>query len=102
MPSRAGPAARPGSGLSPPHFLQFHPLARLGPLAILHHDETSGPAHHAAVVAAVAVLEAPAGIPVLDGLDRLEQRIPGEVPARALQGLHEESGLLIPVEVGGV
>src|SRR5438552_12551069 len=48
--------------LFPPGFLQLHPLTRFGPLAVLHAHEPGRPAHHPAVVAAVAVLEAPAGI----------------------------------------
>src|SRR5882724_4345753 len=83
-------------------FLQFQPLAHLRPLAVLHDDQSGGAAHPTASVAAVAVLEPPARVPVLDGFDRLEQRVACEVPAGALQGFHEEGGLLVAVQVRGV
>ena len=59
-------------------------------------------AHAAAVVTAVAVLEAPARIPVLDRLDRLEHGVTGEVRPGALHGLHEQRRLLVAVEIGRV
>src|SRR5262245_53595769 len=92
----------PARLLLPAALLQLDPLAHLRPLAVLDGDEATDAAHHAAIVAAIAVLEAPARVPVLDGLDRLEQRFAGEVPPRALQGLDEQRRLLIAVEVGGV
>src|SRR5216684_8085927 len=83
-------------------FLQFHPLAHLRPLAGLHDDQSGGAAHPTASVAAVAVLEPPARVPVLDGFDRLEQRVAREVPPVTLEGFHEEGGLLVAVQVRGV
>src|SRR6267143_3724432 len=59
--------------LAPADFLELRPVTRLRPLPVLHDDETARVAHAAAIVAAVGVLQAPARIPVLDRLDRLEQ-----------------------------
>src|SRR5258705_6687023 len=92
----------PGPLLLPPALLQLHPVAQLGPLAVLHDDQAGRAAHAPAIVAAVAVLEAPARIPVLDGLDRLEQRVAGEVPPVALQRFREQGRLLVAVEIRGV
>src|SRR5713101_7339671 len=95
---------RPWSGcpLLPTALLELHPVAQLGPLAGRHDDQAGRATHATATVSAVAVLEPPAWIPVLDRLDRLQERVAGQVPPVALQGLHEEGGLLIAVQVRGV
>src|SRR5919109_5005603 len=56
---------------------QLRPLAGLGPLAVLDDHEPAHPAHHAAVLAAPAVLQPPARVPVLDRLNALEQGFAG-------------------------
>src|SRR5206468_3754365 len=91
-----------GSRSLPANLLELRPVADLHPLAVLHDDQAAGVAHAAALVAAVAVLEPPARVPVLDGLDGLQHGVTRQVAPGALHGLHEQRGLLIAVEVGGV
>src|SRR5262245_11538991 len=87
---------RDGATLSaPPALLEFHPLAHPRPLGVPHHHQPSDPAHHAAIVAAIAVFQTPARVPVLDRSDRLEESVAREGRPRALQGFHEEGGLLV-------
>src|SRR5712691_11678996 len=96
------PRAWSGCSLLPATLLELHPVAQLYPLAVLHDDQAGRATHATATVSAVAVLEPPARVPVLDRLDRLQERVAGQVPPVALQGLHEEGGLLIAVQIRGV
>src|SRR5215831_1933989 len=65
--------------LLPTHLCQLEPVSHFRPLTVLHHYHTRRTAHPTAVITTIAIFETPAGIPVFNSSDRLQERIKRQV-----------------------